>query len=273
MTTKHDIRFLGALTTLCGLLTLPACATGDEMEPFGELGEAAGDTDAVDEMDENEPIDPDLDDDDDDEPVEPGDDDDDDDEPVEPGDDDDDDDEPVEPGDDDDDEPPMDDPPVDDPPVDEPEIAENDGDFMANPAVYAQFRSTAPAEVSFAEPQFNEDVIDTRGLQYIGEVSVPGDQEDWIQFNIIPGQVDPTITVSLDCGESDLSPQPVRADLLDEQGNVLDTIVCGNEEDVLLDDADGFDDYYVRIEMGDFGEHYDEYTLEIDAFCFQGCDF
>jgi hypothetical protein len=74
-----------------------------------------------------------------------------------------------------------------------------------------------------------QDPIDTRGLLYANAVSRPGDAEDWLQFSIVPGEVDPTIRFGLDCDISDEDPQPLRATLYDEDFNVVELIVCGEE--------------------------------------------
>ncbi len=153
-------------------------------------------------------------------------------------------------------------------------MAEADGDFQDNPAVHAQFRYTSPAPLSVDAPLFNEQALDTKGLQYLGEVSNPGDQEDWVQFNIVPGQVDPTIGLSLDCDAPALVPQPLRAHLLDETGAVLETVSCGDDETmVTLDGASANLDYFVRVDVLEGSEHLGAYTLEIDAYCFQGCNY
>ncbi|MEM6993701.1 MAG: hypothetical protein AAF721_24520, partial [Myxococcota bacterium] len=118
------------------------------------------------------------------------------------------------------------------------------------------------------------DAIDTKGLQYSGEVSNPGDGEDWIQFNIVPGQNDPYIQLSLDCDHYDLNPQPLRAELIDEDGAVLETVVCGEDNvNVLLDGANSTKDYFVRIDILDGSEHFDAYTVSIDGYCFQECNY
>ncbi|MBL4688566.1 MAG: hypothetical protein JKY37_28520, partial [Nannocystaceae bacterium] len=164
--------------------------------------------------------------------------------------------------------------PADDPPADDPQQAEADGDYQSNPAVLAQFRHTSPAPTSVDTPLFNEEAIDTKGLQYLGEVSNPGDQEDWIQFSIVPGDNDPVIGLFLDCDTPDLTPQSVRAHLLDANGDVLATVSCGDDETmVTLHNASSLDDYFVRIEVMDGSEHFDAYTMEINAHCFGGCNY
>lgn len=156
----------------------------------------------------------------------------------------------------------------------EPPMAELDGDSEVNPAVRAQFRATSPAPVSVDGPLFNDDAIDTIGLQYQGEVSNPGDQHDFVVFNIVPGQVDPTIRMFLDCGQPGLGSDSVRAHLFHEDGTLLETVVCGDEEQpILLEDANSDIEYRVRVEVLDGTEQFDTYSLEIDGYCFQGCEF
>lgn len=156
-----------------------------------------------------------------------------------------------------------------------PDQAPDDGDHAANPGVVVQFRNTAGAPVSVEGPLFDlEAPIDTRGLQYIQEVSNPGDVEDFIAFNIVPGENDPVIEVELHCGSPELDPQPLRADVLDEDGAVIDTVICGDGPSmVLLEQASSLDEYQVVVYALEGMEHFDAYTLEIDAFCFQACTF
>lgn len=154
----------------------------------------------------------------------------------------------------------------------EPPMAELDGDSEMNPAVHVQFRVTSPAPISVDTPLFNDEAIDTLGLQYQGEVSNPGDQYDFVVFNIVPGQVDPYINIFLDCGQPGLGPDSIRAHLFHEDGTLLDTIACGDDEQILLEDANSID-YLVRVEVRDGNEQFDTYSLEINGHCFQECNF
>ncbi len=157
---------------------------------------------------------------------------------------------------------------------DEPPMAELDGDSEVSPAVRAQFRATSPGPVSLDAPIFNDEAIDTRGLQYQGEVSNPGDQHDFVMFNIVPGQVDPYIHMLLDCGQPGLGSDSVRAHLFHEDGTLLDTVVCGDDEQqILLEGASSNTEYLVRIEVPGGREFFDTYSLEINGYCFQECSF
>lgn len=156
----------------------------------------------------------------------------------------------------------------------EPPMAELDGDSEVNPAVRAQFRATSPAPISVDTPQFNDEAIDTQGLRYQGEVSNPGDQHDFVVFNIVPGQVDPYVRMFLDCGQPGLGSDSVRAQLFHEDGTLLDTVVCGDDEqEILLEGASSDLEYLVRIEVQDGSEQLDTYSLELNGYCFQGCGF
>ncbi len=149
-----------------------------------------------------------------------------------------------------------------------------DGDSPTDPAVIAQFRATSPAPVSVTGALFNPDAIDTKGLEYVDEVSSPDDDSDWVQFSIVPGQVDPTIRITLECDQAGLSPQPLSAVLLDDSGVALETIGCGDGTQMItLHNASSLDVYQVRVQTTPGADHYDAYALQIDAFCFQGCDF
>ena len=156
----------------------------------------------------------------------------------------------------------------------EPPMAELDGDSEVNPAVRAQFRATAAPPVSVDVPLFNDDAIDTRGLRYQGEVSNPGDQHDFVVFSIVPGEVDPSIGMLLHCGQPGLGSDSVRAHLFHEDGTVLETVVCGDDEQqILLEGASSDTEYLVRVEVLDGSELLDTYSLELDGYCFQGCEF
>lgn len=153
-------------------------------------------------------------------------------------------------------------------------MAEFDGDSEVNPAVRAQFRATAAPPVSVDVPLFNDDAIDTRGLRYQGEVSNPGDQHDFVVFSIVPGEVDPSIGMLLHCGQPGLGSDSVRAHLFHEDGTLLETVVCGDDEQqILLEGASSDTQYLVRVEVLDGSELLDTYSLELDGYCFQGCEF
>lgn len=156
----------------------------------------------------------------------------------------------------------------------EPPMADLDGDSEVNPAVRAQFRVTAAPPVSVDVPLFNDSAIDTRGLRYEGEVSNPGDQHDFVVFSIVPGQVDPSIGVFIGCGQPGLGSDSVRAHLFHEDGTLLETVVCGDDEQqILLEAASSDTEYLVRVEVLDGSEQLDTYSLELNGYCFQGCDF
>jgi len=151
-------------------------------------------------------------------------------------------------------------------------MADDDGDHDGNPAILAQFRNTAGAPLRFEAPVFNEEPFDIQGLQYAEALSVPGDVLDVVAFGIVPGEVDPTIRITLDCDRDESS--RLRATLVRDDTEVLDTIVCADGPvDILLDGADSFDDYTVEVELDDGEDVYTDYELSIDGFCFQDCDY
>lgn len=155
-----------------------------------------------------------------------------------------------------------------------PPTAELDGDNEVNPAVRVQFRATSPGPISLDAPLFNDDAIDTQGLLYEGEVSNPGDAQDFVAFNIVPGQVDPYIGLALDCGTPGLGSDSVRAQLFDADGTLLETVVCGeDEQQVLLEGASAAIEYRVRVEVLEGSELFNTYALALNGYCFQACDF
>jgi hypothetical protein len=145
-----------------------------------------------------------------------------------------------------------------------------DGDSTDLPAVRAQFRVTAGGPVSVVGPLFNDEPIDTRGLQYEDAIAAGGDETDHLAFNIVPGEVDPTIRVRMECDVSS-----VRAEIRDEAGGLLGTALCNEEEQaILLTDASSLDEYRVVIFDGvdqDVGAI--AYSVSINAFCFQQCAY
>ncbi len=123
-----------------------------------------------------------------------------------------------------------------------------------------------------AEPLFNNVAFDTRGLQYINAVSVPGDGEDVVHFRIVPGQTEPTIRVSLECDATD--PARVSADLVDADFTVLETIQCGDEDiNVVLQNATSLDEFQFLVRASGDDPVYGDFTLSINGFCSQQCDY
>ena len=255
-------------TGLLLTLALTACSEGaDDSMMFGDdagmLGEGDEDLDADEdedfEDDEDEDVDEDEDPmDEDPQDEDPQDEDPQDEDPMDPE-------EPVDP---EDPEEPVDPEDPEDPQYPE---AEADGDSQIAPAVLVRFRNTAPAPISVDEPIFNEDPIQTTGLQYSNAISVPGDDTDVLQFEIVPGQVDPYVGFTLECDQDE--PGRVRADIHGPEG-LIDTIHCGDEDiNVLLPDASSNDDYQVEIHMTEGDPLYVNYTLSINAFCHQSCNY
>ena len=150
--------------------------------------------------------------------------------------------------------------------------APEDGDNPAEPALLVQFRATSPAPLAFDAPLFNPEAIDTRGAQYSNALSIPGDDLDVVDFQIVPGQVDPYVHIELACDASEQN--RVRARLLDDEGSLVDTILCGEGEvDVLLEDASSTDVHQLQVEVLDGAPLLVDYTLSVNGFCFQQCEY
>lgn len=153
-----------------------------------------------------------------------------------------------------------------------PPEAPDDGDNPSAPAVSVQFRATSPGPISVDEALFNEDPIDTRGLQYLEQLSVPGDDLDVVDFRIVPGQVDPVIRIELECDNGDAT--RVRAEVFDDAGDMVDSVGCGEgEASVLLDNASSMDVYQVQVLVREGEPLLTNYTLSINGYCFQQCNY
>ena len=154
----------------------------------------------------------------------------------------------------------------------EPPQAEPDGDGPNDPAVSFQLRATAGAPVWVEGPLFNAEPIDTRGLRYSDAVSEPGDDLDVVQFRIVPGQVDPYVRFSLLCDSE--APGRVFADIVRDGDELIDTLVCGDEQQaILLPNASSYDVYTVEVSITEGDPLLVPYTLDVDGFCFQGCEY
>lgn len=154
----------------------------------------------------------------------------------------------------------------------EPPQAEPDGDGPADPAVSFQLRATAGAPVWVEGPLFNAEPLDIRGLRYSDAVSEPGDDLDVVQFRIVPGQVDPYVRFSLLCDAE--AAGRVFADIVRDGDELIDTLVCGDEQQaILLPNASSYDVYTVEVSITEGDPLLVPYTLDVDGFCFQGCEF
>jgi hypothetical protein len=141
-----------------------------------------------------------------------------------------------------------------------------DGDSSDLPAVVVQFRNTAGVPISVEGPLFNEDAIDTRGLQYLDAVGQTGDESDHLAFNIVPGEVDPTIRLLMECDD-----ETVRAEIRDESDALLGSALCGEgEQSILLRNAASFTEYRIVV-LGAAVEV--DYVMSLNAFCFQQCNY
>ncbi len=151
-------------------------------------------------------------------------------------------------------------------------VLEDDGDHQANPGVLVQFRPTAGAPISLDGPIFNDDALDVRGFQYLGQVSSDGDPEDWVEFSLVGGDTPTSFQFALEC-----APDPdaqLRAEILDSEGSMVDVLLCGQDQGGVALDSDGLGDpFFARIYPveGTPGVH--DYTLSIHGYCAQNCEF
>lgn len=156
-------------------------------------------------------------------------------------------------------------------------VAEDDGDSEVNAAVYAQFRNTAGAEVWVDTPLFNEDdVLDVQGLQYRNEVSNPGDETDWLAFELFHGDgATTTIDMTLECDPDDDDLSPVRVTLFDDDGsNLSPVLLCGETQSYAIDNSGGNTDHLVEIEARELTEgNFNSYILSINGYCFPECEY
>ncbi len=145
---------------------------------------------------------------------------------------------------------------------------DDDGDSAVVPAVLAQFRATAGGPVSVDMPLFNDEPIDTRGVQYVGAIAADDDPTDHLRFSIVPGETDPYVRVTMECDDPLVRVRILRDD--EELGAVL----CGDDTTmVLLDGASSLDAFDVVVHGEDERMPVVDYVLSIDAFCFGGCDY
>jgi hypothetical protein len=144
----------------------------------------------------------------------------------------------------------------------------DDGDSLVDPAVLAQFRNTSPGPVAIDEPLFNEEAIDTRGVQYTGAIASDDDPSDHLRFSIVPGENDPYLRVTMECANPLVRAQILRDD------EPIDAVLCGEGETmVLLDDASSLDVFDVVVYGEDDMLPVTDYVLSLDAFCFGGCNY
>lgn len=55
---------------------------------------------------------------------------------------------------------------------------------------------------------------------------------------------------------------------------MLDTVACGDDEQQILREGASSDiEFLVRVEVLHGSEQLDTYSLELNGYCFQGCEF
>lgn len=144
-----------------------------------------------------------------------------------------------------------------------------DGDSSDLPALRLQFRVTAGAPIDVEGPLFNDDALDVRGARYTDVIDPLADATDHLEFNIVPGESDPYLRVTLTCDDP-----AVRAEIRDEGDALVGMANCGaGEVDVLLVGAGSTDVYRVIVRAGVDDFETTDYSLALDAFCFGGCNY
>jgi uncharacterized protein (DUF2141 family) len=151
----------------------------------------------------------------------------------------------------------------------------NDGDAASNPGLFAKFRATSPGPVWVDGLLFNAaSPIDTKGIQLRDRLGQPADPGDWLAFELVHGQGNTTtITISLECS-NDATPTPIRAELRDDDGAKIGLSVnCNTSRDIAVPNVGGAGDYVVHVLPVGASPYFTEYTLSIDAYCFQACAY
>lgn len=151
----------------------------------------------------------------------------------------------------------------------------NDGDAESAPGLFVQFRNTAGAPVSVEGLLFNSTSrIDTKGVQLHDSLGDPADPGDWIDIRLVHGQSPTTnISVTLECSAG-ASPSLIRADLRNEEGDKLGvSTLCNTTKTIAVPNTGGTGNYLMHIVPVFSDPYYTEYTLSINAFCFQSCSY
>jgi len=151
----------------------------------------------------------------------------------------------------------------------------NDGDAASAPGLFARFRATSPGPVWVEGLLFNAaSPIDTKGIQLRDSLGNPADPGDWLAFELVHGQ-SPTssITLTLECSNTD-TPSPIRVELRDDNGAKIGlNTLCNSTRTISVPNEGGSGDYLLHV-IPQFGTPYfTEYTLSVNAYCFQSCNF
>ncbi len=149
----------------------------------------------------------------------------------------------------------------------------DDGDTPIRPAVSVYFNPSGTVPYRFEAPLFNTEPVRTSGVQYVNEVSLPEDAEDFLIFTQQPGD-SPTQTIRLQLDCTATPDAGVRVIIRDEAGDQVGSpTVCGQERNVSVPDNPSTYQYLVTIEATGSAPSRVPYVLSLNSHCFQQCDF
>lgn len=152
-------------------------------------------------------------------------------------------------------------------------VAPADGDFDSAPGLRAQFRNTGGAPVSLDGLPFNAAFTDhdVRGLQVSDVIGTYDDPVDYLRFRLVHGEGATTqVKVKLECETPGATPE--RAVVTDLAGGHYRTVLCGQEQTVTIPNDGGASTFKVAV-TGVSGPYFTRYTLSVNAFCFQECQY
>lgn len=152
----------------------------------------------------------------------------------------------------------------------------DDGDTASKPGVFAQFRSTSGDPVTVSELLFNKDApLDVKGIQLVNELGNPEDTGDWLAFALVHGETpSSSVEISLECDTNYTANSPIKVELRKANGDKIGSnVTCGGSLNYGVPNDGGKGDYLLHITSNTSNPYYAAYTLSVDAFCFQGCEF
>ncbi len=151
----------------------------------------------------------------------------------------------------------------------------NDGDAASAPGLFARFRNTSPGPVWVEGLLFNAATpIDTKGIQLRDSLGNPADPGDWLAFELVHGQ-SPTssIVLELECSNTE-TPSPIRVELRDDAGAKIGlNTLCNTTRTISVPNEGGSGDYVLHIIPHVGTIYFTEYTLSVNAYCFQSCNY
>lgn len=152
------------------------------------------------------------------------------------------------------------------------QFAEPDNDAASEPGLHVNFRGPTSPAVWIDRALFNRtDPVRARAIQYRKEVSNPGNQRDWVTFNLLGNSSGSQgIRLTLDCGDDDA---PIRAVLRSSTGSMIRTINCGQS---LRPSLPAPGDYLIEVgqSVNNPNLFYSTYQLTVEQTCPpSGCNF